>query len=119
VTNLYPNPDLSVNGPYAMCGKCHNLTMVASSASWAQHAMHINAGFTCSTCHTSHGMTPGTGNVTGERMVNFDLKIVAPNGGMPVTYNRGPGTCALMCHDVAHFANGMVTPMAGRSGVQK
>ena len=120
VTNLYPNPDLSVSGPYAMCGKCHNLTTVASSASWAQHALHINAGFTCSTCHTSHGMTAGTGNVTGERLVNFDLKVVAPNGGMPVTYNRGTGTCALVCHDAAHFANGTVTPMFGRSGsVQK
>ena len=25
ITNLFPNPDLSVAGPYAMCGKCHDL----------------------------------------------------------------------------------------------
>ena len=25
ITNLFPNPDLSVNGPYALCGKCHDL----------------------------------------------------------------------------------------------
>ncbi|HXW13474.1 MAG TPA: hypothetical protein VEN79_03105, partial [Terriglobia bacterium] len=23
ITNLFPTPDLSVNGPYALCGKCH------------------------------------------------------------------------------------------------
>ena len=23
--NLHPQPDLSVNGPYGMCAKCHNL----------------------------------------------------------------------------------------------
>ena len=27
VTNLFPNPDLSVNGPYALCAKCHNLSI--------------------------------------------------------------------------------------------
>ena len=25
VTNLFPNPDLTLNGPYGMCAKCHNL----------------------------------------------------------------------------------------------
>jgi len=23
LSNLYPSPDLSINGPYAMCSKCH------------------------------------------------------------------------------------------------
>ena len=26
VTNLFPNPDPSLNGPYGMCAKCHDLT---------------------------------------------------------------------------------------------
>ena len=112
ITNLFPNPDLTVNGPYALCGKCHNLSTVNSATSWTQHPMHINAGFSCSTCHTAHGMSVNSGNLTGERMVNFDLKVVAPNGGMPVSYNRGASSCALVCHGVAHYANGTVMPLA-------
>lgn len=112
VTNLFPNPDLSINGPYAMCAKCHDLSIVGSVTSWSQHASHINAGFTCSTCHAPHGMTAGSGNATGERMVNFDLKVVGQNGSTPVSYSRGANTCALVCHDAAHFPNGSVTPLS-------
>ncbi len=115
VTNLYEFPDLSVNGPYAMCGKCHDLTnQIMSNTSWAQHAMHINAGFSCSSCHTAHGTGANSQNATGERMMSFDLKIVAPNGGMPISYNRGTGTCALVCHETQHFANGTVVPLVAR-----
>jgi predicted CXXCH cytochrome family protein len=120
VTNLFPNPDLSVNGPYALCAKCHNLSIVASTASSSQHPTHINAGFSCSTCHTSHGMGASTGNVTGERMINFDLKVVEPNGATPVSYNRGTGTCALVCHGTVHYPNGMVQPqIATGVGIKK
>ena len=112
ITNLFPNPDLSVNGPYAMCGKCHNLSTVDSAANWSQHPQHINAGFSCSTCHTAHGLGASSGNVTGERLINFDLKVVSPIGGVPVSYNRGTNSCALVCHDVAHYPNGMVQPQA-------
>ncbi|HUO13546.1 MAG TPA: cytochrome c3 family protein [Verrucomicrobiae bacterium] len=119
ITNLFPNPDLSVNGPYAMCGKCHNLTTVNSTASWIQHPMHINAGFSCSTCHTAHGMGASSGNVTGERLINFDLKVVSPNGGIPVSYNRGTSSCSLVCHDVAHYPNGMVQPLAVKGSGKK
>jgi hypothetical protein len=120
VTNLFPNPDLSVNGPYALCAKCHNLSIVASTASSSQHPTHINAGFSCSTCHTSHGMGASTGNVTGERMINFDLKVVGPNGATPVSYNRGTGTCALVCHGTVHNPNGTVQPQfATGTGIKK
>ena len=116
VTNLYPNPDFSVNGPYAMCAKCHDLqTQVDNNTSWAQHSDHINSGFSCSVCHTGHGMTAGTENVTGERLVNFDVKVVAPNGNLPISYNRSSNTCSLVCHSVAHFPNGQVTPLAVRA----
>jgi predicted CXXCH cytochrome family protein len=111
ITNLFPNPDLSVNGPYALCGKCHNLLIVDSTASWSQHTTHINAGFSCSTCHTAHGMGANNGNVTGERMINFDLKVVGPNGATPVSYNRGTSTCALVCHGTVHSPNGTVQPL--------
>jgi hypothetical protein len=65
-------------------------------------------------------MTAGSTNVTGERMISFDLKVAAPNGSMPVSYTRGANTCALVCHDAAHFPNGTVTPLAaGGVGVRK
>ena len=115
ITNLFPNPDFSINGPYAMCAKCHDLqTQVDNNTSWAQHSEHINSGFSCSVCHTGHGLTAGTANVTGERLVNFDVKVVAPNGSLPISYNRSSNTCALVCHSVAHFPNGQVTPLAVR-----
>jgi predicted CXXCH cytochrome family protein len=120
ITNLFPNPDLSVNGPYALCAKCHNLSTVASTASWSQHAGHIDAGFTCSTCHTAHGMGASSGNATGERMINFDLKVVGSSGAIPVSYNRGPGTCALVCHGTVHYPNGTVQPLlSGGVGIKK
>ncbi len=120
VTNLYPTPDLTVNGPYAMCGKCHDLSnQILRNTSWNQHSSHINAGFTCSTCHTAHGLGPSSGNVTGERLVNFDLKVVAPSGGMPITYNRGSNSCALVCHDTVHYPNGTVQPLVSRGPGKK
>ena len=103
ITNPFPNPDFSVNGPYALCGKCHDLqNQVDNNTSWAQHARHINDGFSCSVCHTAHGMGAGTANATGERLVNFDLSVVAPNGTSLVSYARSTGTCSLVCHGHTH-----------------
>lgn len=114
ITNLFPNPDLSVLGPYAMCGKCHSLSIVNSSASWSQHAMHINAGFSCSTCHSAHGTAANSANLTGQSMINFDLKVVGQNGSIPISYNSASNSCALTCHGTAHYPTGMVQPMTGR-----
>ena len=109
ITNLYPNPDLSIKGPYAMCGKCHDLNNVVSNASWNQHSLHINTGFTCSVCHTAHGMGARSGTISGERLVNFDINVVAPNGGIPVSYSRATNSCTLVCHNAAHNSDGSVT----------
>jgi len=110
ISNLFPNPDLSVNGPYALCGKCHDIAnQVVKNTSWNQHGSHINAGFSCSTCHTAHGMGAASGTVSGERLVNFDANVVAPNGSLPVSYNRANNTCTLVCHQVAHNPNGSVS----------
>jgi predicted CXXCH cytochrome family protein len=122
ITNLFPNPDLSVNGPYAMCGKCHDLAnQIVRNTSWSQHGLHINAGLSCSTCHTPHGTGGGSPSVSGQRLVNFDVNVVAPNGGLPISYNRAANTCVLACHQTAHNANGTVSgktthPSAGRPG---
>jgi predicted CXXCH cytochrome family protein len=121
ITNLYPNPDLSVNGPYAMCGKCHDLSnQIMKNTSWNQHFLHINAGFTCSTCHTAHGMGGTNANISGQRLVNFDVDVVAPNGAMPISYNRAANSCSLTCHTTAHNPNGTVSGLTahpkGQSG---
>ena len=110
ISNLYPNPDLSVNGPYSLCGKCHDLAnQIMKNTSWNHHSDHINAGVSCSTCHTAHGMGAASGTVSGERLVNFDMNVVAPNGGLPITYNRATNTCTMTCHQVAHNPDGSIT----------
>jgi len=109
ITNLFPNPDLSIKGPYAMCGKCHDLNNIVSNASWPQHGDHINTGFSCSVCHTAHGMGAKSGTISGERLVNFDINVVAPNAGTPVSYTRVTNTCVLVCHQVAHNPDGSIS----------
>jgi predicted CXXCH cytochrome family protein len=117
IINLFPNPDLSVAGPYALCGKCHDLSgQIIKNTSWNQHAYHINAGFSCSTCHTAHGMGAASGAITGERLVNFDMNVVASNGGLPVSYNRTANSCVLVCHQAAHNSNGTVSMVSSRGG---
>jgi hypothetical protein len=88
-----------------------------SNASFSKHSLHINAGFSCSVCHTAHGMEANSSNVLGDRLVNFDLKVVAENAGSgggyfrsPISYNRGSNTCTLTCHNYNHNADGTVTP---------
>jgi predicted CXXCH cytochrome family protein len=117
ISNLFPNPDLSVVGPYGLCGKCHDLSnQIVKNTSWNQHSSHIDAGFTCSTCHTAHGMGAASGTISGERLVNFDLNVVAPNGGLPIAYNRTANTCVLTCHQTAHNSDGSVTQAILRKG---
>ncbi len=118
VSNLFPSPDLSVMGPYAMCGKCHDLTnQIMQNTSWNRHSSHINAGFSCSVCHTAHGMGATSGTISGQRLVNFDVNVVAPNGGLPVSFNRAANTCTLVCHQVAHNPDGTVQPLGVRKGI--
>jgi hypothetical protein len=128
VANLFPTPDLSANGPYALCGKCHNLSIVQSNASWSGHVNHLNDGFSCSTCHVAHGVGASSGSITGERLVDFDASIVGSNGGAAIYYSHTPNpinptdknTCVLVCHQVAHNADGTTTQVsAHRSPVLK
>ena len=110
VTNTFPNPDLGVNGPYALCGKCHDLSNVLANASWNQHSSHAGQqGFSCSICHTAHGMGANSAYVSGERLVNFDVNVVGANNGLPISYSRATNTCVLTCHQVAHNPDGSIT----------
>jgi hypothetical protein len=110
VTNTYPTPDLSPQGPYALCAKCHDLNNILSNASWSQHNRHISSdGFSCSVCHTAHGMGAISAGISGERLINFDINVVGQNQGSPISYNRAMNTCTLVCHNAAHNADGSVS----------
>ncbi len=117
--NLNPQPDLTVNGPYGMCAKCHNLSIVMQSVSWSGHNNHVYTdGFSCSTCHTAHGMTATSANPTGLSMVDFDTNVVGQdtdaNGNKwPISYNSGAQTCVLMCHNTAHDPGGGIRRLSG------
>ncbi len=119
ITTLFP-PDMSATGPYAMCAKCHDLTnQIIKDTSWKHHSSHINAGFSCSVCHTAHGMGASSGTISGKRLVNFDLNVVAPNSGNAVSYTYADhqGTCVLVCHGVAHNPDGNVSAARVTPGV--
>ncbi len=114
IQNLFQSPNLNAGGPnpgpYALCGKCHDLANVLSDASFKYHSKHVSAeGFSCSVCHTAHGMGSLSANISGERLVNFDVNVVAPNGNAPISYNRATNTCTLVCHGESH-AGGAATP---------
>ena len=120
LVGTYPNPNLAWNGDYAMCAKCHNLTEVTTNtASWSRHNSHVvTDGFSCSVCHTSHGMGTTSPNVSGVRLVNFDVNVVASNNGLPIAYDHdkgavNTGTCTLTCHQVVHNADGTVSSAVG------
>lgn len=119
ITNLFPSPDPSVNGPYAMCGKCHNLSNILANTSFNQHQSHIAAGFSCSVCHTAHGMGSLNPNISGQRLVNFDINVVAQNGAFPISYNRATNTCTLTCHNTAHAPNGSITSVRAVNTLKK
>ncbi len=108
VTNLFPNPSLSAEGgpsggPYALCAKCHDLTRIMNAGSFSEHARHVQQdGFSCSVCHSAHGVGARSGSISGERLVDFDGNVVAPNGQVPVSYNRASNTCSLICHNHPH-----------------
>jgi hypothetical protein len=102
-TNLFPNPDLTAAGPYALCAKCHDLAQVLSNSSFSLHGRHISTdGFSCSVCHAPHGIAGSNANVTGERLINFDVNVVGSNGGTPISYSRTAKTCTLTCHSYSH-----------------
>ena len=118
---LPPIVDPATRGPYSLCAKCHNLSNIMANASFNKHALHINAGFSCSVCHTAHGIGASSASVSGERLVNFDLGVVAHNDSakVPISYTRSTGTCTLKCHNVNHNADGTVGSTVKPKGLVK
>lgn len=112
IINTFPGQLTSAGGaspgPWALCGKCHNLTTLLGDS---MHSLHVaGSGASCSVCHTSHGIGSTLPNITGERLVNFDTNVVAPlSFSTPISYNRNAGndTCSLTCHGYSHNATQM------------
>jgi hypothetical protein len=102
IVNLNPNPILDATpvSPYALCAKCHDLNYINSSASWSEHEKHMQKGFSCSVCHSAHGVPSGTSSVSGSALVSFDMNVVGSNNNLPVTYSGS--SCTLKCHEKAH-----------------
>jgi hypothetical protein len=89
IVNLNPNPilDSTPASPYALCAKCHDLNYINSGDGWSAHGRHIQKGFSCSVCHSAHGVPAGTSGVTGRALVSFDMNVVGNNNSLPVSYN--------------------------------
>ena len=122
IQNLLPAiVDPSAGGPYSLCAKCHDLTNIMSNVSFSKHSLHIGAGFSCSVCHTAHGNGVHSATISGERLVNFDLGVVAENdkSRLPVSYSHSAGTCTLKCHNVDHNTDGTVTSSANSKAAVK
>jgi hypothetical protein len=103
IVNLNPNPilDSTPASPYALCAKCHDLHYINSSDGWNAHGKHIQKGFSCSVCHSAHGVPAGTSGVSGRALVSFDMNVVGSVNNLPISYNGQ--TCTLKCHEEAHL----------------
>jgi hypothetical protein len=102
IVNLNPNPilDSASASPYSLCAKCHDLNYISAGDSWRAHGRHILQGFSCSVCHSAHGVPAGTSGVNGSSLVSFDMNIVGSVNNLPASYNGQ--TCTLRCHEAAH-----------------
>jgi predicted CXXCH cytochrome family protein len=124
ITNLYPGLQIGAGGatanpgPWALCGKCHNLATLLNDNS--VHAMHVTnslVGASCSVCHTAHGMGTTSPTMSGTSLVNFDTNVVAtnslgPTGPAGISYNSANSTCVLVCHGVSHNYDGTITQLS-------
>ncbi|HET9407522.1 MAG TPA: cytochrome c3 family protein [Candidatus Sulfotelmatobacter sp.] len=124
-STLFPGPLTSAGGgapgPWALCGKCHDLSNVFANNTFQYHALHVSTvGVSCSVCHTAHGLGATSPTISGERLVDFDTNVVAPNtinaaGAIGVSYSRSTNTCALVCHGYSHNYDGTVTQVSSAS----
>ncbi|HEU5452735.1 MAG TPA: cytochrome c3 family protein [Terriglobales bacterium] len=102
--NIPPDGGDPLNGPFALCNKCHDVARLLSSSgdtAFKQHAQHVvNGGISCSVCHAPHGVQSSNSTAAlHAHSINLDLAIVNPepatNQVMIDTANR---TCTVACH---------------------
>ena len=56
-------------------------------------------------CHDPHGVR-SEGEHSGERLINFDIEVVAPNSEGKIFFQSDgllAGTCSLACHGKNHL----------------
>ncbi len=92
---------------YALCYKCHDRTIVLSSASFSSHNRHVREEqASCSICHDSHGISSGQGTaINNAHLINFDRRFVTPSSGGILRWEQtspGRGRCYLTCHGRNH-----------------
>ncbi len=107
-------PTYGPTGTYALCEKCHKLSSTDGACAVGTSPLHeyhttSSFGFSCSTCHSPHGVYNGTASNQG--MVNFDTNLVARNTGSsytaPTAVRSGNSvTCYLRCHGITHGTGG-------------
>ena len=85
------------------------LALISASERGSTPVPQVSKTFSCSVCHTAHGMGASSGSVTGDRLIDFDISVVGQNAGAPISYNRATNSCTLVCHNAAHNADGTVS----------
>jgi hypothetical protein len=112
VTPAMPVVSLSVpadggdplNGPFALCNKCHNVRQMLTTGDtvFGHHSSHVVAGgVSCAVCHAPHGVQ-GNDSAHHANMINLDLSMAAPD---PATGRLEINTAARTCYVSCHFSN--------------
>jgi hypothetical protein len=108
----YVTRDGTVEGDlsYGLCYKCHDARLIRLTPQQVQatpglapsgfpaHNSHVKRGTPCSACHNAHGSTRNA------HLIDFDLNVVGPAGGLYQASGRNHGSCTLTCHDSKHDA---------------
>jgi len=92
---------------YALCYKCHDRTIILSTASFLEHDRHVRSqNASCSICHDSHGISSTQGTTTNNaHLINFDKRFVTPSSSGILRWEQttpGHGRCYLTCHGDNH-----------------
>jgi hypothetical protein len=92
---------------YALCYKCHDRSIVLSSASCREHSRHVSSErASCSICHDPHGVSAAQGTPTNNaHLINFDKRFVTPSSSGILRWEQtstGRGRCYLTCHGENH-----------------
>jgi predicted CXXCH cytochrome family protein len=101
-----------LNGPFALCNKCHNIQMLLTTGDtgFRHHASHtVAAGISCAVCHAPHGVQGGDA-VHHRGSINLDLAMAGPD---PTTGRLEINTATRTCYVSCHFSNAPATVHSG------
>jgi predicted CXXCH cytochrome family protein len=114
VTSLTVPPDGGdpLNGPFALCNKCHDVRQLLTTGDtvFRHHASHaVTAGISCAVCHGAHGV-PGGDSAQHANLLNLDTALVGPD---PATGRLEINTVTRTCYVSCHFSNAPATVHSG------